>query len=75
MVIPKLAAERDSASMARAMSPVPGDGMRRLTSPEADSLSRPVGTPPASRSITPRGGSAVAAVTPASFSATELASA
>ena len=41
----------------------------------AASLNRPVGSPRASRTITPPGGSAVAAVTPASRMAAELASA
>ena len=41
----------------------------------AASLSRPVGLPAASRTITPPGGSGVAAVTPASFNATEFATA
>ena len=50
-------------------------GTTWLTSPMAASLSRPVGLPAASRTMRPPGGSGVAAVTPASFRATEFATA
>jgi hypothetical protein len=73
-VIPWLAAARDSSSMRRAISAAVGDGTNRDTSPAAASLSSPVGEPSRSRSITPRGGSGVAAVTLAARSAALLAS-
>ena len=50
-------------------------GMIRVTNDSAASLNRPFGSPEASWTIAPPGGSGVLAVTPASRVAAELASA
>mmetsp|Transcript_25201 Transcript_25201/g.44943 ORF Transcript_25201/g.44943 Transcript_25201/m.44943 type:complete len:209 (-) Transcript_25201:15-641(-) len=52
-----------------------GAGMTALTRDMAESLSRPVREPSASRSITPPGGSGVSGVSPANRSASEFTSA
>ena len=74
-VTPKRAASRNPARAAFIRSSVVGGGIAAKTGSIASSFSRPVGSPFASRTIVPPGGSGVSRVMPASFSATAFASA
>ncbi len=74
-VMPSDRHRRSARASRRARSAGPGGGIRRPTSGRAVSRSTPVGSPSASRSITPPGGSGIPRETPARASAAELATA